>query len=888
MALTAGSRLGSYEITALLGKGGMGEVYRARDLKLKREVAIKILPDEFSRDRDRASRFQREAEVLASLNHPNIAGIYDLAETEGSRFLVLELVAGETLSDRIARGAIPIDETLNIAKGICEGLEAAHGKGIIHRDLKPANIKITTDGQVKVLDFGLAKIAHSQTSGDAAPTAMQTLTQTAAGSILGTLPYMSPEQIEGQEADARSDIFAFGVVLYELIAGRRPFTGTSQTSLIASILGTKPQPLHELQPLTPAGLADVVQTCLEKDPEKRWQSAREVKHALKWISTQAPSIAARATKPRLWQGVAALLTLITVSLLAWMFWSKSAPEQISRLEASLPQNVTLYGYVSVSPDGRKLAFASSEGGANSDGLWIRDLGSPEWRRLPGTDLAASPFWSPDSRYIAFSAGNQLKKIDIAGGPPQTLCTMPARIEGSGSWNREGVIIFGSWSGGAGGPLWMTSETGSAPTALTEVDAKKGELYHTWPSFTEDGEHFIYFRSGTSDVQGIYVGSIHAKPAQQPRDRILATEYAASFANGYLFFVRAGTLLAQPLDPRSLKLKGETIPVAESLEVTWFHTGVFWASSGGVLTYRRNNVSLDLQLTWLDRQGKVVRTMGQPGRNHEISLSPDATRAIVRDAFYNTLGDLWMVDLVSGRRARFTFSQSNYSPAVWSPDGSRVAYAGGNLGHTIYEKASSGVGEEKILLKEAGVRHYPTSWSRDGRFLLYTSEYTPGTGADLWVLPLEGDHKPTRLLGEAFNEWASVFSPDARWIAYASTETGGGNIFVRPFIAAGPSGVPAVGQGKWQVSKDGGNWPRWVGTEIFFNDIPSGTTEYAARVKAVGDAFEHETPERLFAGPRTGLNVSPDGQRFLWAVPQGQQDGQVPISVVLNWPALMKK
>jgi hypothetical protein len=438
---------------------------------------------------------------------------------------------------------------------------------------------------------------------------------------------------------------------------------------------------------------------------------------------------------------------------------------------------------------------------------------------------------------------------------------------------------------------MTSESGGTPTALTEIDAKEGEVYHTWPSFTEDGEHFIYFRSGTPDVQGIYVGSIHAKPAQQSRERILATEFAASFANGYLFFVRGNSLLAQPLDPRSLKVKGEPVPIVESLEVNWFRTGVFWPSSSGVLVYRRRNISLDLQLAWLDRQGKVLRTVGQPGRNNEISVSPDAMRAIVRDAFYNRSGDLWMVNLVNGRRTRFTFSQSDYSPAVWSPDGRDVAYAGGNLGDTIYEKASSGVGEEKVLLKEAGLRHYPTSWSRDGRFLLYTTENAPGTGADLWVLPLQGDHKPTRLLGEAFNEWAGVFSPDSRWIAYASTETSGANVFVRPFIAAGPSGVPAVGQAKWQVSKDGGNWPKWVGTEIIFNDIPSGTTEYAARVRAVGDAFESGTPERLFLGPVAGRlvrDVGPDGQRFLWAVPDVQETAEIPISVVLNWPALMKK
>jgi serine/threonine protein kinase/Tol biopolymer transport system component len=877
MSLAAGSKLGPYEILAPLGEGGMGEVWKARDTRLNRLVAIKTSHKRFS------ERFEREAQAIAALNHPHICSLYDV----GSDYLVMEYVDGSPL-----RGPLPLDEALELAAQVLDALDAAHRKAIIHRDLKPANILVGRNG-VKVLDFGLAKIQHAPASGSGSQGLTDTMPLTEEGTILGTLQYMSPEQIEGHEADTRSDIFAFGVVLYELIAGRRPFTGRSQPSLIASILKDQPRPLRELQPLIPPAFERVIKTCLEKDPEKRWQSAREVRHALEWVAADGLPAAAPTTKLRLWQGLAALITLLALGLAGWMFWFKSAPEQTSRFEAPLPETVkTLYAYVSVSPDSRKLAFTSTGAAGNFNGLWIRDFGGLEWRLLPGTEGAGSPFWSPDSRYIAFAAGNQIKKINVAGGPPQTLCTMPARIEGSGSWSRNGVILFGSWGGGAGGPLWRTSEAGGAATAVTEVDVSKGELYHTWPSFTEDGEHFIYFRSGTPDVAGVYAGSINAKPAEQSRERILATEVAASYANGYLFFVRANTLLAQALDPGSLKLKGEAVTVAESLETNWFQTGVFWASPGGALAYRTRAVSGSLQLTWLDRQGKALSTVGQPGHNAQVSLSPDGSRAAVRDAFYDQQGDLWMIDLASGRRTRLTFLQSDYSPAVWSPDSSRIAFSGGDLGDTLYEKASSGVGEEKVLLKEPGTRHYPTSWSRDGRFLLYHTENTPKTGYDLWVLPLQGDLKPIRLLGEAFNEWAGVFSPDMRWIAYASTEMGGGGAYVRPFIAAGPSGLPTVGESKWQVSREGGNWPKWIGKEIIFDDIPSLTTQYAVQVKASGDIFESGVPQRLFMGPITGgiedWDISSDGQRFLWAVPQVQASAQVPITVLLNWPAMLKK
>jgi serine/threonine protein kinase len=902
-----GQCIGRYEISACIGTGGMGEVYSARDTKLNRLVAIKVLLPAVANDPDRLARFSREAQLLASLNHPHIAQIHGFENAGALHALVMELVEGPTLADRIAQRAIPIDEALGIATEIAAALAAAHEKGIIHRDLKPANIKIAGNGVVKVLDFGLAKVWDGAPQSDVAASPRLTATDIGGRAVLGTPAYMSPEQARGQSLDRRTDIWSFGCVLYEMLTGRAPFAADTISDTIAAILEREPD-WAALPTTVPAAVRTLIRKCLEKDgrqrigdisvaqfvlddSDARSQSARDVTRALQGVAKQGPPAASLLRRLRVWQGVAALSALTAAGLVGWTVWSKPAG-QASRFEASLPDSATFYGYVSVSPDGRKLAFTAGGGASNTDALWIRDFNTLEWRRLPGTESAGSLFWSPDSRYLAFTAGNQLKKIDITGGPPQTLNSMPVHIEGSGAWNRNGVIIFGSWGGGAGGPLWKISDTGGVATAITDVDASKGELYHTWPTFTEDGRHFVYFRSGTPDVEGIYAGSLDAAPTQQPRTRILATEFAASYANGYLFFVRLNTLLAQRLDPRTLTLTGEAVPVTESLETTWFRTGVFSVSSGGALAYRTRAASGDLQLTWLDRQGKELSTIGQPDRNAQVSLSPDGSRAVVRDAYRGQAGDLWMVDLANGRRTRVTFLRSDYSPAVWSPDGSRIAFAGGNLGDTVYEKASAGVGDEKVLLTERGARHYPTSWSRDGRFLLYHTENTPGTGYDLWVLPLQGNRTPQRLLGDTFNEWAGVFSPDARWIAYASTETGESHVYVRPFLAVGPSGVPAIGRGKWQVSMGVGNWPKWIGNDIIFRDTPVGTSVFTARVNTSGAAFESGVPELLFTTPLTrdfvGFDVSADAQRFLWAGPQAQRTAQVPITVVLNWQDELKQ
>ncbi len=880
MPLSAGTRLGPYEILAPIGEGGMGQVWKARDTRLNRFVAIKTSQKRFS------ERFEREAQAIAALNHPNICSLYDVATSpDGFGYLVMEYVEGKPI-----QGPLPLPQALQYAGQILDALDAAHRKGITHRDLKPGNILLGQNG-VKVLDFGLAKIEHAPTPGGAAPGATQTMPLTGEGSILGTLQYMSPEQIEGQEADARSDIFAFGLVFYELITGKRPFAGKSQASLIASILKEQPAPLHELQPLTPPGLESVLQTCLEKDPDKRWQSAREVKHALEWMTQNAASAVGQIPAPpakssKLAWTAAVLAVLIALGLAGWMVWSRTQPAaQTSRFEIALPENVTFSQYVSVSPDGRKLAFnATGEKG----GLWIRDLDALEWRQLPGTENAVSPFWSPDSKFLGFGVQSQLKKIDVAGGPAQTLCEVSGIQVGSGAWNRDGVIVFG---GRGQGPLWKVSQAGGVATPVTFVDTTRDEAFNALPTFLPDGKHFLYLRNGSAEVIGIYAGSLDAKPAEQPSARILATSFAASYVNGYLFFMRENTLMAQPFDAGKLQLTGEPAPVAEHVGTTQ-SIGVFSVSPSGTLAYRSGAGASSYQLTWFDRKGALLSTFGQVLPDQDIYLSPDGTRGVVRDAAGTAAGDLWTLDFARGVRTRFTFRQSAGSWGVWSPDGSRIAFAAGNLLDTIYEKDASGAGEEKELLKEPGKIHFPTSWSHDGRLLLYYVRNAPKTGDDLWVLPLQGDRKPTLLLGTEFNELEPSFSTDMRWIAYASNESGRNEVYVRPFVASGPGGAPAFGEGKWQVSRDGGNQPKWRadGKEIIFQAPPNGTRKMAVDVKENGSALEIGIPQLLFQGPTdVGWDVTSDGKRFMMVVlPQGQQVAQVPITVVLNWPALLKK
>jgi Tol biopolymer transport system component/predicted Ser/Thr protein kinase len=864
MALVPGTRLGPYEILSALGAGGMGEVWKARDTRLDRLVAIKASLGPFS------ERFEREARAIAAVNHPHVCSLYDV----GPDYLVMEYVEGRRL-----HGPVSLAQALELAEQILDALDAAHGKGIVHRDLKPGNILLTRSG-VKVLDFGLAKITHPPAVDNQSAVETQ-IPLTAEGSLLGTLPYMSPEQVEGHDADARSDIFAFGVVLYELIAGTRPFGGKTQVNLVAAILKEEPRPLFEVDPRTPRGLAEVVRTCLEKDPEKRWQSARDVRHALRWMAAELPP-SPPARSVRVWQALAVLMAAIALGFGAWVL-QPTAPGLPGRFEAPVPETVSP-DYPSVSPDGRKLA------GIARSGLWVRDLDAVEWRRLPGTEGAASLSWSPDSRHVGFLVDNTLMRVDTLAGPPEAVASVPANAFPSGTWNGRGDIMLGSWGGGSGGPLWRVPPAGGAATAVTQVDLSRGEFVHTMPTFLPDGTHFLYFRSGPPDIEGMYVGSLDVDPGKQSRERILATGVPAGFAHGHLLFLRAGTLMAQPFDARRLKLQDvPPVPVAEHVGITWFFTGMFSVSED-VLVYQTASPARTFQLTWVDRQGKTLGVVGPPGTDWRVVLSPNGKRAVAKDAPYNVQGDLWMLDLVSGGRTRFTFKKDVYAPAVWSPDGDRVAYSAGRLGDAIYEKAASGLGDEQVLLKEPGVRHFPTSWSRDGRFLLYHNESTSNTGADLWALSLS-DRQPHLLLGQASNEWAAVFSPDMRWVAYASMEAGFG-VFVRRFRASDETGQPSLGEGKWQVAKEG-NWPQWrLDREIVFNTAPAGTAVFAVPVNTTDTAFESGAPQRLPFPPSVGITATPqstpDGQRFLIEVPLEQPAARDSFSVVLNWPALLKK
>ena len=869
MVLAPGTRLGPYEILTPLGAGGMGAVWKARDTRLNRMVAIKASLDPFS------DRFEREARAIAAVNHRHVCSLYDV----GPDYLVMEYVEGEWL-----HGPVPLPQALELAEQILDALDAAHEKGIVHRDLKPGNILLTKSG-VKVLDFGLAKIEPAPAAASPAVTETHAAPLTTEGSVLGTLPYMSPEQVEGHDADARSDIFAFGVVLYELISGTRPFTGQTPASLVAAILKEEPRPLFEIQPGTPRGLAEVVRTCLEKDPEKRWQSARDVKHALRLTSSQAPP-SPPARSIRVWQSVAVLMTAIALAIGAWAF-QPATPNPPARFEAAVPDDL-IAADLSVSPDGHKLVLAS----AGPDGLWLRDLDAVEWRHLPGTEGASTPFWSPDNRYVAFIVDDTLRRIDTTGGPPETVATLPAGAPRSGAWSRRGDIVLGSWGGGSGGPMWRVSAAGGTATPVTQVDLSRGEFVHTWPSFLPDGRSFLYFRSGPPDVEGMYVGFLDVDAGKQSRQRILATGVPAVFASGYLFFPRDGTLMAQPFDARRLELQGTPVPVAQNVATTWFFTGLFSVSDGGVFVYRAAEPPGTFQLTWVDRQGKTVGTFGPPGTDRRVVLSPDGKRAVAKDAPFNVAGDLWMLDFASGQRTRLTFRKDVHAPAVWSPDGARIAYSAGRLGDTIYEKAASGLGDEQVLLKEPGLRHFPTSWSSDGRFLLYHTENAAKTGYDLWALSVSDRH-PYLIAGEAFNEWAGVFSPDMRWVAYVSLEPGASGVYVRPFRVSGQTGQPSLGEGKWQISKDFGNWPQWrIDREIVFNTAPIGTDVFAAQVNTTGAAFESRVPERLPFPPSIGVTSTPqstpDGQRFLIQVPLDRRPARTSISVVLNWPALLTR
>jgi len=862
MALTAGARLGAYEIVAPIGAGGMGEVYRAKDTKLKREVALKVLPDVFANNPDRMARFQREAEVLAALNHPNIAAIYGIEE----RALVMELVEGKMLA-----GPLPIETALNYASQIAAALEAAHEKGIIHRDLKPANIKITAAGVVKVLDFGLAAVTQTSAAAVGHATNSPTLTTpTRAGMIMGTAGYMSPEQSCGIEVDKRSDIWAFGVVLYEMLTGRTLFAGKTVSEKLAAVLKDEPN-LEK----APAQFRRLLSSCLEKDPKRRLRDIGDMGRLLEGEPQAAPR---RLSSTIPWV-VAAAATLIAVALGFLTFRPTSNEARVLKSPVPPPEKATFTtaSVPAVSPDGRRLAFVATSDGKTK--LWVRELDSFAARSLPGTEGANDPFWSPNSQTIAFFADLKLKKIDAAGGPVLSLCD--AAINRGGSWSKNGIIVFAPDTRSG---LSRVSASGGSVTAVTKLDADAGEISHRYPWFLPDSRHFLYTGLAGANT-AIYVGDLDSKGDLKERRRVVAARSNAAYATpGYLLFVREGSLMAQRFDAGTNTASGEPVPIVEQVDfVATNAQGQFSSSQNGILAYASGGGEV-AQLTWFDRTGRITGVVGTPGILQWPAISPDgATVAFTRQDPQTGLFNLWLHDLARNTPSRFTFSSGSNAYSVWSPDGQHIAFHSTRDGApNLYQKQTGGAAKDESLDLTAHTKWH-LDWSRDGRYII-DQVTDPKTKFDVWVLPVTsdtpGEDKPFPYLQTRFNELYAKLSPNGEWLAYSSDESKRYEIYVQTFPAPG---------GKWQVSTNGGSLPIWSrdGKELFF--IGADQKLMAVSVKD-GDKFQASLPQPLFDTHLgvgfTWFDVSNDG-RFLIPT-QLEQTASVPLNVVINWTAQLKK
>jgi Tol biopolymer transport system component len=862
-----GTRLGPYEITAAIGAGGMGEVFRARDTKLNREVAIKVLPAELTEDRERVARFRREAQVLASLNHPNIAAIYGLEESGGVVALALELVEGEDLAERLKRGAIPVDEALAIAKQIAEGLEEAHEKGIVHRDLKPANVKVTKDGVVKVLDFGLAKAYESDAAEGGvsqSPTMSRHMTQ--AGIILGTAAYMSPEQARGKPVDKRSDIWAFGVVLYEMLSGKRLFDGETVSDVLAAVLTREPS-WAALPATTSASTRRLLRQCLERNPKNRLHAIADARLALEDTlagradDASASGAAAATQKLRQraawWQwlfGVAlgaGALAILERTLLAPPV---SAPAETLRLEVLPPEGTVSSGPFDLAPDGSLLVFVATDS-EGASALYLRALDTLEARKLPGTEGATLPFFSPDGRSVGFFADKKLQRIDLAGGPPRALA--PVSDPRGGSWGSAGFIVFAP---DGGGPLFRIQESGGEPVAVTRLDPAQQETSHRWPQFLPDGSQFIFLSRKPGEPRlALELDSVNGKE----RLRLVEADSSARYAEGQLFFQRRTTLFTQRFDAARGALLDEPQPVAEDawLDPDTDGLAAFAVAGDGRLAYRRGGIAFG-QLTWLGRDGKTLRTVGEPGVISAPILSPDEGHILVSGSQGRSQGNasLLLVDDTSSIGTSLTPRERGASIAIFSPDGSRVLFADDRNGpFDLYELKVSEPGRD-VLVLATPLWKYPESWSPDGRFVLYT-EVDPASRANLWILPRTGDAKPFPLVATAAAESGARFSPDGRFLAYASDESGREEVFVQPFPATGV---------KWQVSSAGGFEAAWRGDgrELFY--VASDARLMAVAVAPSSSGLAFGVPRALFrisskhdiGTSDRSYALSHDGQRFL--------------------------
>ncbi len=896
MALAAGTRLGSYEVVAQIGAGGMGEVYRAHDTKLARDVAIKVLPANFVNDPEKLSRFQREARMLAALNHPNIATIYGLEQSGGVTCLVMELVPGETLAERVKAGPLTIEEALKIAAQIAEALEAAHEKQIIHRDLKPANVKVTPEGKVKVLDFGLAKaFVGDASTEDIGNSPTLSMAATMQGVILGTAAYMSPEQAKGKAVDKRTDIWAFGAVLYELLAGEPAFQGEDAGDILAEVVKAEPD-WNRLPEAIPPTIRTLLRRCLRKDRRQRLPDAGAVRIEIEEALTAAPAVdtPTAAAETRGWRGriawpaVAGVIAVIAIAFaIGYVLRTPKVPEAI-RFFISLPEKWSLAGPgasasgvpapLAVSPDGRRIVFLA-EGTDGKYLLWVRTLDSLTPQALAGTEGDLDPFWSPDSRFIGFFADGKLKKIEVSGGPPIALCDASGPAAG-GTWNRDGVIIFAPTTRSA---LQKISASGGVPAAATALG--QGESAHWQPFFLPDGRHFLYHVNPSPAGGSTYLASLDSAE----RKLLLSADSTnVLYSQGHLLFLRETTLMAQPFDTRRLALTGEAFPIADQIQTQGSNPyGVFSTSENGILVYETGTGGAGSQLVWFDRTGKQIGVVGDSAAYADLELSPDGKRASV--SVLSQSGrrrDIWLYDVARGLRTRFTFDGEDEQSVIWSPDGSSLVFGVKRKQNLdLYQKASNGVGTEQLLFEDNVGNKYPTSWSPDGRFILYfTGTSSPRTGADLFILPLSGDRKPIPFLNTQFNEIAGHFSPDGRWVAYYSNESGRYEVYVASFPGPG---------GKWQISTAGGKSARWRrdGTELFF--LNPDNKLMVAEVKGKGSSLEVGAVKPLFQTRAASPNyqypydVSADGQSFLInTLPE--QTASEPITVVVNWTEGLKK
>jgi serine/threonine protein kinase/Tol biopolymer transport system component len=885
MTILSGTKVGRYEIRSKIGEGGMGEVYRARDSKLNRDVAIKVLPVEFSQNADRLRRFEQEAQAAGALNHPNILAVYDVGIHDGAPHVVSELLEGETLRKILDERQPAARKSIDYAIQLAHGLAAAHDKGIVHRDIKPDNIFITKDERVKILDFGLAKLVQPAGE-DVAQTEIATRkVRTDPGSVMGTVGYMSPEQVRGQAVDHRTDIFSFGTVLYEMLSRRRAFRGDSAIETLNAILKEDPADLSGSNPNIGPALERVVWHCLEKSPERRFQSANDIAFALESLSgvtSHSSQLTLLATGPHvsssprwrrermIWLGICSLL-LVALAGLAFLSFPRSQPGvQPVRLALTISDKATLPAHVTVSPDGSRVVFLAD----NLEGkrlLWVRSMDSLSAQPLIGTEGAAAPFWSPDSRSIGYFANGKLFKVEASGGRSQALCE--ATETSGGTWNRDGVILFGGPDG-----LHRVSAQGGTPVLATKIDPT--EEAHRWPYFLPDGSHFVFLGDAqTTENHHVRVGSLDSQETQILFSAVTRIAYAPP---GFLLYVSQGALVAQPFDPQKLKVTGESMVVAERIAaVGGNHEFDFSVSDNGVLAYQTG--SIQSQLVWFDRTGKKLQTVGEPDTYAAIALSADGQR--VAAGMLDPDGrhsDIWLLDQ-RGSKSRLTFDPQSDGSPIWSPDGTRLVFYSnrGRDGHpNLFISTASAPGEEKVLLPSDS-DDMPTSWSRDGQSILFTryGKLRPG----VWLLSLSGDRQPELLFqSQAFDQFSATFSPDGRLIAYTSSESGRWEVYVRSFPPSAD---------KLMVSSNGGDFPLWRddGKELFY--LTEDGRVMSAEIKR-GAKIESSAPQQLF---QTRIKfaddypyaINPDGSRFLLNIPAETND-TAPMIVVLNWTAALKK